>query len=227
VIGAVANKLDGAIARAAVERVVPAIARAANSNELQAYAAVIGAVADKLDGATKRAAANTLVERAVPAIVGATNPNQLQAYAAVIGTVADKLDNATGHAAAHSLVEQLVPAIAGATNPNQLQAYAAAILSMQGPLRREVLLFAATEILKHPLAARGDTDGILAEAICNAAGWPEHSGLSLWDLVLGLMKREPWLPLSRPPQPAEIVLAEFRHLLEHGPPLPHLQGTSA
>jgi len=90
-----------------------------------------------------------------------------------------------------------------------------------------VWLFGATEIMKHPLAALGDTDRILAEAIGNATGWPERTDLSLWEGVFELTKRDPWLPLSRPPQPAETVLAEFRHLLDHGPPLPRLQETSA
>src|SRR5271166_2904390 len=55
VIGAVADKFDGAAANALVERVVPAIAGATNPGQLQAYGTVIAAVADKLDGAAARA----------------------------------------------------------------------------------------------------------------------------------------------------------------------------
>jgi hypothetical protein len=203
--------------------VVSAVAEATDWDQLQAYGAVIGAIADKLDGAAARAAANAVVERVVPAIAEATIPKQTQAYAAAIAAVAHKVDGA----AANAVAERVVSAIAGTKIPSQLQAYAAAIVSVQVNLRREEWLFAATEILKHPLAALGDTDGILAKAIGNAIGWPARTEPSLWACVFELTNREPWLPLARRPQSAETVIAEFHHLLEHGPPLPEVETASA
>jgi hypothetical protein len=157
-----------------------------------------------------------------PDIAETTDPSELRAYAGTIRAVADKVDSVT----ASALVEQAVSAIAETTNADQVWAYAEMIVSLRTCLTRDAWILAATEFLKYPFAALGKATSILESGIGQASGQPEGGDRSLWDLVQHLTKQNPWLPISRSWQGAGSVIAEFRHLSDHGPPLPQLPKTS-
>jgi energy-coupling factor transporter ATP-binding protein EcfA2 len=225
-IRAFADKVDSAIARAAanaiVERAVSALAETTDPDRLRAYGEMIWAVADKVDSA----AANAIVERAVSALAETTDPDRLEAYSEMIRAVADKVDSATARAAANAIVERAVSALAETTDPDRLWAYAQMIVSLQTRLSREGWILIATEFLKYPFSALGKATSILESGIGTASGLPEGTDRNLWDLVPQLSQHNPWLPLSRSWQGAGTVIAEFRHLSDHGLPLPHPPETS-
>src|SRR5271166_4144351 len=215
-IRALAEKVDSAAAGAAVEQLVSRIARAWSSSQCEAYGEIIRALADKVGGAT----ADVAVEQSVSGIARARSLSQRAAYGETIRALVDKVDSGTARSAAKAIVEHLGSGIADTMNGQQLQAYAKAVVSMQAHLPREAWIFVATEVLKYPVAALGDTTDSLVRAIGKAAGLPEGADSNLWDVVRWLEEGEPWLPLCRPWQPTRAIIAEFRHLLDHGPPLP-------
>jgi hypothetical protein len=219
-IAALADMAESATARAAasalVERVVSEISQTTDRDQLEAFGATIEALSEKVDNA----AANRLVGQVVSAIAETTDPDQLGAYGTTIGALTEKIDSAT----AVRILERVVYALSVTIDHDQLQAYGTTIASLHA-LPRRAWVLAAIETLKHPLAALGDTTDILIGAIGRAFGWAKGADLSLWELVSELMRHEPWLPLSRSPQPPSTVIAEFHHLLNHGPPIADLPET--
>jgi hypothetical protein len=191
-IRAFADKVDSATAQTLVERTVSAIAKTSDPDQLQAYGETIRAFADTVDRATAR----TLVDRTVLAIGETSDPYRLR-----------------------TLVERTVSAIAKTSDPDQLQAYAQLIIALRTVLSQEALIVIATEFLKYPFAAIGQTTNTLKQAVGTIV--PESADSNLWEFVVHLGKHQPWIPFSRSWQGADAVIADFRHLLNHGPPLPH------
>jgi dTDP-4-dehydrorhamnose reductase len=180
-------------------------------DRLRAYGETILAFADKVDSATAR----TLVERTVSAISETEDPDQLRAYGETIRAFADKVDSAT----ARTLVERTISAIAETRDHDQLQAYAQIITALRKVLSQEELIVVATEFLKYPFAAIGQTTNILKQAVGTIV--PAGADSNLWEFVVHLGKHHPWIRFSRSWQGADAVIADLRQLLNHGPPLPH------
>jgi hypothetical protein len=211
-IRGLADKVDSATARAAVHRCISGIDRG-YFGEAEKFAQMIRGFANTIDSSTACAAVEHLACR----IAETNNAKQLQTYADTIQALAHKVDGAV----ARVVVEQSLSRIAETKDSDRLRAYAVAIVSLQTHLPREALIFATSEALKHPLAALNNVTEILLEALGTAVGLSQDRDYSLWAIVLRLQDCEPWLPLSRSWPPTDSVIAEFRHLLDRGPPLPH------
>jgi hypothetical protein len=151
-------------------------------------------------------------ERTVWAIAQGTA--ELGAFVETILAFADKIDSTT----ARTLVERTISAIAQTSVPEELEACAQIITALRTVLPQEAMIVAATEFLKYPFAAMFQTTSILRQAISTIV--PEGADGNFWEFVVHLGKHQPWIPLSRPWQGANAVIADFCHLLNHGPPLP-------
>jgi hypothetical protein len=87
---------------------------------------------------------------------------------------------------------------------------------MQAYLPSHAFIFVATEVLKNPFMALEQTTEILVKAVHEAAALPVGLDTDFWLCLKALREAQPWLPLSRPWQPAAVVVGEFKQLLQGG-----------